>query len=118
MPRKTFVANDAMRERVLSLTRVGTTQDDISKIIGCDPKTLRKYFPDELGRGMAEATAEIAGFLFAAAKEGNVAAQIFWMKAKARWRERESSEDPSPNTDAASTSQIVVILPDHGRTRN
>ena len=115
MTRKAFVATDAMRERVLSLARVGTTENDIAKIIDCDPKTLRKYFRDELDRGMAEATAEVAGFLFAAAKAGNVAAQIFWMKAKARWREREASEGPTPSTDAESTAQVVVILPDHGR---
>ena len=115
MTRKAFVATDAMRERVLSLARVGTTENDIAKIIGCDPKTLRKYFRDELDRGMAEATAEVAGFLFANAKAGNVAAQIFWMKARARWQEREASEHPTPSIDAEPTAQVVVILPDHGR---
>jgi hypothetical protein len=115
MSRKAFVVNDAMRERVLSLARVGVTQDDIANIIDCDSKTLRKHFRDELNRGMAEANAEIAGHLFATAKAGNVAAQIFWMKAKARWREREASEDPTPSTDVETTAQVVVILPDHGR---
>ena len=115
MPRKEFVANDAMREKVLSLARVGTAQDDIAKIIDRDPKTLRKYFRDELQRGMAEANAEVAGFLFANAKAGNVAAQIFWLKSRAHWREREASEEPTPGTDAKSTAQVAVILPDHGR---
>src|SRR5262249_38727332 len=109
MTRKAFVATDAMRERVLSLARVGTTENDIAKIIDCDPKTLRKYFRDELDRGMAEATAEVAGFLFANAKAGNVAAQIFWMKARARWQEREASENPTPSIDAEPTAQVVVI---------
>jgi hypothetical protein len=90
-----------MREKVFSLARVGTTQDDIARIIDCDPKTLRRYFPDQLDRGMAEATAEIGGFLFASAKAGNVAAQIFRMKAKARWREREASKDSTPTIDVS-----------------
>jgi hypothetical protein len=29
----------------------------------------------------------VAGFLFSAAKSGNVTAQIFWLKTRARWRE-------------------------------
>ena len=29
----------------------------------------------------------MAGFLFAAAKGGNVTAQIFWLKTRARWKE-------------------------------
>jgi hypothetical protein len=29
----------------------------------------------------------VAGFLFNSAKSGNVTAQIFWLKTRARWRE-------------------------------
>ena len=29
----------------------------------------------------------MAGFLFNAAKNGNVTAQIFWLKSRAKWRE-------------------------------
>jgi hypothetical protein len=115
MPRKAFVVNDAMREKALSLARVGTTQDDIAEIIGCDPKTLRKYFPDELQRGMAEANAEIGGCLFANAKAGNVVAQIFYLKTRARWRERGSPEESTSGGDGGATARAVVILPDNGR---
>jgi hypothetical protein len=114
MARNAFVVDDAIRERVLSLARVGVTQDDIANIIDCDPKTLRKHFRDELNRGMAEANAEIAGHLFATAKAGNVIAQIFWLKVRARWREREAPEDPTPGTGAQPPA-TVVILPDNHR---
>ena len=41
-----------------------------------------------MGRpGAIKANAQVAGFLFAAAKGGNVTAQIFWLKARARWKE-------------------------------
>jgi len=60
-----------MRERVRYLAGVGVRQDDIAKIIGCAPKTLRKRFRDELDRGVAEANATVCGYLFAAAKAGN-----------------------------------------------
>src|SRR5258706_10229402 len=37
--------------------------------------------------GETKANAQVAGFLFNAAKNGNVTAQIFWLKTRAKWRE-------------------------------
>ena len=113
MTRKAFDVNDAVRERVRSFASVGVRQDDIARIIGCDPKTLRKYCRDELDRGTAEANAEIAGRLFAIAKAGNVVAQIFWLKTRAHWRE--GSPNPISDTKAAPSSSVVLVLPDNGR---
>jgi len=83
MARKAFVVNDEKRDKVRYLAGLGVPQDDIAKIIGCAAKTLRKHFRDELDRRVAEAKATIAGYLFAAAKSGNVTAQIFYLKTQA-----------------------------------
>jgi hypothetical protein len=115
MARPAFVVNDATRERVRYLAGVGVRQDDIAKIIGCAPKTLRKRLRDELDRGVAEANATISGYLFAAAKAGNIAAIIFWLKTRANWRERMAPDDPIPGTDFESNSQVVLVLPDNSR---
>ena len=116
MARKAFVVTDAMRKRVQSLAGVGVRQEDICAIIGCrDPKTLRKHFRDDLDRGMAEANVEIAGSLFAKAKDGNVLAQIFWLKTKAGWRECKEPENPVPGTNPDPKPVAVVILPDNRR---
>jgi len=48
---------------------------------------LRKHYRDELDMGETKANAQVAGFLFTAARNGNVTAQIFWLKTRARWRE-------------------------------
>src|SRR5271163_116944 len=85
--RKAFAVNEAVREKVRHLAGIGVRQDDIAKIIGCTPKTLRERCRDDLDRGVAEANATVSGYLFAAAKEGNVTAQIFWLKTRAHWRE-------------------------------
>jgi|RhiMethySRZTD1v2_1073278.scaffolds.fasta_scaffold1423914_2 hypothetical protein len=45
---------------------------------------------DELDLGSTKANAQVAGFLFSAAKSGNVTAQIFWLKTRARWKETPS----------------------------
>jgi len=115
MARKAFLATDAMREQVRSLATRGVPQEKIAAIIDCDAKTLRKHFRNELDRGMAEADAEIVGALFANAKKGNVAAQIFWVKTRMHWREREAPRDPIPGTDAESAAQVVILLPDNNR---
>jgi hypothetical protein len=57
MARKAFAVNDAVRERVRHLAGVGLRQDDIAKIIGCAPKTLRKRCREDLDRGVVEANA-------------------------------------------------------------
>jgi|SRR5215472_14626769 len=115
MARKAFLATEAMREQVRSYAACGTPQEDIAKFIGCDAKTLRKHFRNELDLGMVEANAAMCGYLFAAAAEGNVTAQIFWMKTRMGLREREPAEDPTPGTDGTSTSHVIILLPDNGR---
>src|ERR1700747_235794 len=99
MPRKPFVVNETVREKVRHLAGVGVRQDDIARIIGCAPKTLRKRCRDDFDRGVAEANAVISGSLFANAKAGNVVAQIFWLKTRAQWRERAVPDDRAGGGD-------------------
>jgi hypothetical protein len=115
MARRAFLVNEAVREKVRHLAGVGVRQDDIAKIIGCAPKTLRKRCRDDLDRGVAEANAMVSGYLFAAAKGGNVAAQIFWLKTRAHWRESAVPDHPAAGSDTEASSPIVLLLPDNGR---
>src|SRR5258708_31579 len=102
MARQAFAVNDAVRDQVRYLAGVGVRQDDIARIIGCAPKTLRKRLRDELDRGVAEASAKVAGYLFAAVKAGNIAAIIFWLKTRAHWRERKGTDEPAPGAHCPS----------------
>ena len=112
MARTAFAVNDAVRERVRHLAGIGLRQDDIAKIIACSSKTLRKRCRDDLDRGVAEANATVSGYLFAAAKAGNVTAQIFWLKTRAHWREKTAPEDPILGAESKSE---VLVLPDNNR---
>ena len=114
MARRAFVVNEAMREQVRHLAGVGVRQDDIARIIGCAPKTLRKRCREDLDRGVAEANATVSGYLFAAAKAGNVTAQIFWLKTRAHWRERTEADEAAPAADGEPDSGIL-LLPDNCR---
>src|ERR1700730_4114786 len=115
MARRAFIVNEAMREKVRYLAGVGVRQDDIAKIVGCAPKTLRKRLRDELDRGVAEANATMAGYLFSAGKAGNIAAIIFWLKTRASWREKGEPDQPIPGVGDGSNSSVVLVLPDNGR---
>lgn len=94
------VPTDKSRSEVSALAGFGVVQDEIAKFIGIDSKTLRKHYRNELDIGHIRANAAVARSLFKQATEdGNVAAQIFWMKARAGWREKQDvnvvSEDGS-----------------------
>jgi hypothetical protein len=98
-PDVTHVPTDALRQTVQLHTTVGTDQPTIARVIGIDPKTLRKHYRDELDISKAKANATVGGALFNKAKGGDTSAMIFWMKTQAGWREKtdlnHTSEDGS-----------------------
>lgn len=86
--RKSLEPTEQQRRMVESLAGCGTKQDAIARIMGIDPKTLRKHFRQELGCGGDKAIAQVAGTLFKMAISGEcVAATIFFLKTRGGWRE-------------------------------
>lgn len=73
------------------MSAYGVPQEDISRVIGIAPHTLRAHFAEEISVAAVEATAKVAQRLFKIATEGTgkeaVAACIFWMKCRAGWQE-------------------------------
>ena len=98
-----FVPTDKDRQQVERMTGFGLTQEQICKIMGISENTLRKYFADELENGVSRINSAVAQNLFsiATSKEpGSVAAAIFWMKTRGKWRETNhhvhSGDDKEP----------------------
>src|SRR5215212_2101138 len=87
MGRRAHKPDPAQRRQVEAMAAYGIPETDISRVVGIDAKTLRKHYRDELDMGETKANAQVAGFLFNSARTGNVTAQIFWLKTRARWRE-------------------------------
>ena len=88
-----FEPSEEQRRLVRVMVGFGVRQDDIATHLKIDVKTLRRHFRRELDRGMVEANLKVAQSLFAMATSGNnVAAAIFWMKARAGWSEKERIE--------------------------
>ena len=90
MGRRAHKPDPGLRRQVEAMAAYGIPETDIARVVGVDPKTLRKHYRDELDLGETKANAQVAGYLFAAAKNGNVTAQIFWLKTRARWKETPS----------------------------
>jgi hypothetical protein len=87
MGRRAHRPDPSQRRQVEALAAYGIPEPDIGRVVGIDPKTLRKHYREELDLGETKANAQVAGFLFNSAKNGNVTAQIFWLKTRAKWRE-------------------------------
>lgn len=87
MPMPKHEPTPETRQLVQLHTTVGTNQNDVARILGISPKTLRLHYRDELDLSLAKANATIGGALFNKAKGGDTAAMIFWMKTQAGWRE-------------------------------
>ena len=68
------------RSNVKALASVGTTQEHIAIYLDIDVKTLRKHYRRELDTALILANSNVAKSLYKNANDGNVTAQIFWLK--------------------------------------
>jgi 5,10-methylene-tetrahydrofolate dehydrogenase/methenyl tetrahydrofolate cyclohydrolase len=109
-----FTPTDEQRRTVRALSGYGVPQEGIAIHIGIDAKTLRKHFRQDLDRGSVEATAKVAQSLFhLATVDKNVAAAIFWMKARAGWREKQEiqfSNRPIEQLSDADLERLIARL--------
>ena len=112
--RKPFTPTAEQRRTVLAMAGFGVPHDHVALVVGCSPPTLRKWFRNELDVATIEANARVAQTLYQqATKPGNVAATIFWLKARAGWREKHDVELSGPGRSSikvvfvASQSKLV-----------
>ncbi len=107
-----FKPSEEQRRIVKGMAGLGVPHDGIAVLLEIDPKTLRKHFTTDLERGSVEATAKVAQSLFQMATTGqSVAAAIFWMKARAGWREKhEVQVAASSDLTHVSDEQLAQML--------
>jgi len=105
--RPPHLPNADTRNRVYTLSTVGTRHEDIASVLGISHDTLVKYYKEELDKGRIEANASVAETLFKQAKEGNTTAMIFWLKSRARWKES-TQHEISGNPDGTPIEVKIV----------
>lgn len=96
-----------------ALAAYGIPQEEMVKLVE-NPQTgepialmtLQKHFRRELNRGIVAANAKVATGLFKNATNaternpyGDKVAQFFWLKTRARWKERHPDAPPPPPLD-------------------
>ncbi len=89
--RPPYKPTDKDRTEILAMAGYGMPQEEIALVKGMAKNTLRKYYRDVLTTGSLVATAKVTESLYNnAVKNGNVTAQIFWLKNRApdRWQDR------------------------------
>jgi hypothetical protein len=103
--RHPYTSWDEQRRTLRALA--GVPHDDIALVVKCSPPTLRKWFRHELDVATIEVNARVAQTLFQqATPPGNIAATVFWLKARSGWRERRIA----PADDPATPGQQVVVI--------
>ena len=80
------------RAEVYNLSIVGTRYEDIALVMGMSNDTLKKHYKNELEKGRIEANAAVAGTLYEKAKQGDTSSMIFWLKTRAQWSEKNTTE--------------------------
>ena len=119
MARPSHKPDPELRRQVEVLAGFGIPEEDIAGLIGIDPKTLRKYYRQELDHGHTKANARVAENLFRKAigdGRESVTAAIFWLKARARWKEVTLNEhtgiDGKPIEQVSEVRRIIVSAPE------
>ena len=106
MPRPKLSPTEEQRRMVKTMTAMGAKQEVVAARMGVrSPKTLRKYFRQELDQGGLEANLSAAQALYKKAMEGDVRAATFWLKCRAGWRDR-----PDFNPPGAPPAPFIVSL--------
>ena len=124
MARPAHHPDDVQRRQVEALAGYGVPEAEIAALVGVDAKTLRKHYRHELDHGHSKANAKVAENLYhMALGQGReaVTAAIFWLKARARWKEVSAHEhggpDGKPFEPVTRIQHIIVSPPDREELR-
>lgn len=79
---------------VSALVSFGFNQDQIAAHLRISVDTLYRRYKEEIETSSIKANAQVAGCLFRKATvDKDLTAMIFWLKTRARWREKDREED-------------------------
>jgi hypothetical protein len=89
------------RRLIKRMVSAGLTVKSIAQVVELSEDTLTKYYRQELDTGLDESIALAERSLYRRGLKGDTTALIFWLKARAQWRDRD-----------AMNVQVAQILPD------
>tara|TARA_R110000868_G_scaffold167397_1_gene401694 strand:- start:1149 stop:1586 length:438 start_codon:yes stop_codon:yes gene_type:complete len=90
--RPAHLVTPSTQSQVTQMSIVGTRYEDIAIVLGISHDTLTKHYKKELELGRIEANAAVAGTLYEKARQGDTSSMIFWLKTRAQWSEKNTTE--------------------------
>ena len=107
------VRTEVTIKQVEAMASYGVPRDHVAAILGICTKTLRKHYGDVLAIATSKANSLVAQSLFNRAVKGDgpsaVTAAIFWLKTRARWRERDVHEITGPGGGPIQTVDLTKL---------
>ena len=103
-----FTPTDEQRRMVRALSGYGVPHDDIALIVKCSPPTLRKRFRRNLTWARRRQREGRADAVSAGDQRENTAAMIFWLKARAGWREKQVVEVTGKDGADMPPSRVLI----------
>lgn len=93
---------------VMLLTSFGITAPEIAEYLDMSVDTLRKLYSREIAIANTNATHKVATRLYhKAVVQDDLKAQIFWLKTRARWSEKDQEQD---DKNASLAERIIEKL--------
>ncbi len=99
-----YEPSDENRTMVQGMVGLGLKRVDVAKLMGVSPTTLREHFRKELEVGDALTVYNVGTSLYLAATtahkghpHGDVAAQMFFLRCRAGWKETSRLEQTGPD---------------------
>jgi hypothetical protein len=123
MARPVHQPDPALRRQVEAMAGYGIPELGIARLIGVDPKTLRKHYRSELDLGHLKANSAVAQSLFKKATgDGpqSVTAAIFWAKTRMGWKETVVNEHGGVEDNPVKINvirRIIISPPDREELR-
>jgi hypothetical protein len=91
-----FKASSRDKKLVKALSACGNDIEEIAKVMGVKPSTVRKLFREEMELGGMQANAKVLGSIFkAATQDNNMTAAIFWAKTRGGTKQKRSARGAS-----------------------
>ena len=96
-----LIITEEMIKKAESLSASGLTKEEIADCLDMAAGTLyekQKQYPEfaeAIKRGRSKGIGMMANNLVKLAKGGNAAANIFWLKARAKWKEGDEDNEDS-----------------------
>lgn len=91
------------------LVAIGTTHENIARILKIGTDTLHKHYKDDLDLGSAKAGAVVGGKIFEAAKRGEQWACTLWAARRMGWKETTVRENRNLTAEDLDDSDLANI---------